>query len=139
MPEGYDRYRAWGLSLATESPGALLGGCEDAEYPSDALQFSRRVVAEQPGERDIGSEGSAITAEEAESYRGPVGQGTKAGFRFPERLFHPTARDHRFFEIQNLLAEAGDLVDEVMLRAVVVSHLPHKDGRGRSVCTGETE
>lgn len=90
--------------------------------PTDALQLGGRVVTQHPGEGAVRGQGSAIASEQTETYRRPIRQRSKQRFGVSEGVLHPAPRDHRFLQLNDLLAETGDLVNEVLFGTVVVSH-----------------
>jgi hypothetical protein len=114
-------------SLATaafggQQPGLLLRTGEHTQNPADPLQLGRRFIAQHPGKRSVGGEESAVAPEEAESYRSIIDEGAQQRLGSAEGVLYPTAGDNDVLEIQDLLAQASQLVDQLLLRAVIVAH-----------------
>jgi hypothetical protein len=111
---------AWSARL--ERACLILWSGEDAKHCTQSLELSRRVVAEHSGEPAVGSEESAIEAKKAQAYGSAVGQASKQSFGATQRVFHTATSRHGFLEIPDLLAQASDLVDQLLLGAVLVAH-----------------
>jgi hypothetical protein len=105
----------------------LLPAREHTENAADPLQLGGRLVSQHPRERASGGEGSSIPAKEAEPHRGAISQAAKHFVGYPECLFHATPGNHCVLEIEDLFAEAGDLMDQFLLRAVLVAHANRTD------------
>ena len=100
----------------------ILRSGEDAQHSTQCLELSRRVIPEHSREAPVGSEEGAIEAKKAQSYRSAVGQASKQGFGGAERILHPATCRHGFLEIPDLLAQASDLVNQLLLGSVLVAH-----------------
>ena len=110
------------LPRRLEGQGLLLGTVKYAEHGAERLHLSCRIVAEHPGEPPVGGEKGAVEAEEAKSHRSPIGERTQQRFSRPECILDAATCSHGFLEVNDLLAQAGDLVDQLLLRTVFVTH-----------------
>jgi len=70
----------------------------------------------------IGGEEGAVTAEEAETHGSTINQRAQQAFGVTKGIFYSPAGQHGILEIQDLLAQTGDLMDQFMPGPVLVSH-----------------
>lgn len=103
-------------------PGQLVRAGEHPESFAQPLELRGGVVAQQPGERQVGHPHRPSRTHEAEPGRSRVAESTELFLGVPERVFHSPADHHLGLEVRDLLAEPGDLVAELLFGAVLVAH-----------------
>lgn len=105
-----------------ERSSLIFPSGENTKHGAQGLELSRGVITEHPGETAVGGEESSIEAKQAQAYRSAVGQASKQGFGAPQCILDPATSRHGLPEISHLLAQAGDLVDQLLLGTVIVTH-----------------
>ena len=100
----------------------LLWTGEHTEDSSDPLQLGGRIVTQHSGERLVGCEEGAVSAKQAEARGGVIEECVKQPNRGAQRVFDPAPGGHGVFEIEDLLSQAGHLMDQLLLRTVCVAH-----------------
>jgi hypothetical protein len=105
-----------------ESDRLVLGAGEHAEHCSDSEEIGGSIVAQHAGEAPIGGDKSAVKLKETESHRGSVGQTAQRAFSFAKGILDPSPRRHGLFEVHDLFAQPGDLVNQLVLGPVCVVH-----------------
>jgi hypothetical protein len=109
-------------SARLERSRLIFWSGEHAQHWAQGLELSRGIVTEHLGEAAVGRQESAVQTKEAQAYGSAIGEASKQGFGAPQRVFDATARRHGFLEVSHLLSQAGDLVDQLLLRAMIVAH-----------------
>ena len=70
----------------------------------------------------MATSGRAVLTEEAETHGDGVDEGAQLFLRLAEGVLHPAARGYGLLQIGDLLPQGRDLVDEVLLGTVLISH-----------------
>jgi hypothetical protein len=107
---------------STKGTRLFLRSGKQAEHTAHRLELGRRVIAQQSGKGAVGYKKSAVAAEQTETYRGIIGESAKQVVGATQCIFDSTPRNHCFLEIDHLLAQAGDLMDQLLLGAVLIAH-----------------
>src|SRR6476661_1843783 len=105
-----------------QSAGLLFWRGEESEDAAHRLEFRGRVIAQQSGEGSVSSQEGAVAAEETETDRGIIGEGAQQTLGIAQRVLDPPPGRHRFPEVAHLLAQAGDLMNQLLLGTVLVAH-----------------
>lgn len=95
---------------------------EEAEDAAHRLELGRRVIPQQSGERAVGGQESAVAAEETETDWSTIGEGAKQTLGASQSILYPPPCRHCLLEVAHLLAQAGDLMDQLLLWTVLVAH-----------------
>ena len=112
----------WSAAGRAKHTRLLLRTCEHTENSADPLQLGRGVVAQHSGKRAVGRKEGAVPAKQAEARRGVIDEGVQQRHRGAQRVLDPAPGGHGVLEVEDLLAQAGYLVNQLLLRTMFIAH-----------------
>jgi hypothetical protein len=112
----------WGATGSVKDPRLLLEAGEDAEHSAHSLELGRRLIPKHVRDAAIGGQESAVVLKETETYWRAIHQRVQQGLCITKGIFYSPASYHGILEIQDLLAQASNLMDQLMPGPLLVSH-----------------